>query len=43
MPWKECDHMEERLRFVDKLLKGEKMAAVCRESGISRKTEITHL
>jgi len=30
--------MDERLRFVAKLLDGEKMAAVCREFGISRKT-----
>ena len=30
MPWKECDHMNERLRFVAKLLEGEKMAPVCR-------------
>jgi transposase len=38
MPWKECNHMDERLRFVAKLLDGEKMAAVCREFEISRKT-----
>ena len=38
MPWKECNHMDERLRFVARLLEGEKMAAVCREFGISRKT-----
>jgi len=38
MPWKECNHMDERLRLVAKLLEGEKMAAVCREFGISRKT-----
>ena len=38
MPWKECNHMDERLRLVAKLLDGEKMAAVCREFGISRKT-----
>jgi putative transposase len=30
--------MDERLRLVAKLLDGEKMAAVCREFGISRKT-----
>jgi putative transposase len=30
--------MDERLRFVAKLLDGEKMSAVCREFGISRKT-----
>jgi transposase InsO family protein len=38
MPWKECDRMDERLRFVGRLLDGESMAAVCREFGISRKT-----
>jgi len=38
MPWKECSAMEERLRFVARLLDGEPMAAVCREFGISRKT-----
>jgi putative transposase len=30
--------MDERLRFVARLLEGEKMAVVCREFGISRKT-----
>ena len=30
--------MDERLRFVARLLDGEKMAAVCREFDISRKT-----
>lgn len=38
MPWKECNRMEERLRFVARLLDGEKMSVVCREFGISRKT-----
>ena len=38
MPWKECDRMDERLKFVARLLEGEKMAVVCREFGISRKT-----
>ncbi len=38
MPWQECNRMDERLRFVARLLEGEKMAAVCREFGISRKT-----
>ena len=38
MPWKECNHMDERVRFVARLLEGEKMAAVCREFGVSRKT-----
>ena len=30
--------MEERLRFIARLLDGEKMASLCREFGISRKT-----
>ena len=38
MPWKECKKMEERLRFVARLLDGEKMAPLCREFGIARKT-----
>jgi transposase InsO family protein len=38
MPWKECSVMDERLRFVAKLLEGEAMSEVCREFGISRKT-----
>ena len=38
MPWKECQIVEERLRFIARLLDGEKMAGLCREFGISRKT-----
>ena len=38
MPWKESSVMEERLRFVARLLDGEAMSEVCREFGISRKT-----
>lgn len=38
MPWKECSVMEERLRFVARLLEGEPMSDVCRTFGISRKT-----
>jgi transposase InsO family protein len=38
MPWKECSVVEERLRFVARLLDGEAMSDVCREFGISRKT-----
>src|ERR671912_762645 len=38
MPWKECHVMDERLRFVARLLEGEKMAPLCAELGISRKT-----
>ena len=38
MPWKASSVMEERLRFVARLLDGESMTDVCRELGISRKT-----
>ena len=38
MPWKECKAMDERLKFVARLLEGEKMAPLCREFGISRVT-----
>ena len=38
MPWKESSVMEERLRFVARLLDGEGMSEVCRSFGISRKT-----
>jgi hypothetical protein len=31
--------MDERLRFVARLLEGEKMTALCAEFGISRKTD----
>ena len=38
MPWKECSAVEERLRFVARLLEGETMTDLAREFGISRKT-----
>lgn len=38
MPWKECKRMDERVRFIARLLEGEKMAPLCREFGISRVT-----
>jgi putative transposase len=38
MPWKELSVMDERIRFVGRLLSGEKMARLCREFGISRAT-----
>ena len=38
MPWKASSVMEERLRFVARVLDGEPMTDVCREFGISRKT-----
>ena len=38
MPWMERSVMDERLRFVARLLDGEGMSDVCRSFGISRKT-----
>jgi hypothetical protein len=41
MPWKECHVMDERLRFVARLLEREKMAPLRAEFWISRKTGYT--
>ena len=38
MPWKESSVMDERLRFIARLLEGEAMTDLCLEFGISRKT-----
>jgi putative transposase len=38
MPWKVCKPMDERLKFIARLLDGEKMAGVCRDFNVSRKT-----
>jgi transposase len=38
MPWKASSVLEERLRFVARLLDGKAMREVCRDFGISRKT-----
>jgi len=38
MPWKECNIMNERMKFVVRLEDGERMTDLCREFGISRKT-----
>src|SRR5664279_2274951 len=38
MPWRASSVMEERLRFVARLLDGEAMTDVCREFGVSCKT-----
>jgi transposase InsO family protein len=38
MPWKVSCVMDERLRFVARLLEGEPMSDMCREFGISRTT-----
>ena len=38
MPWKECHVEDERLRFVARLLDGEKMARLCAEFGMRTPT-----
>ncbi len=38
MPWKASTVVEERLKFVVRLIDGEPMSDLCREFGISRKT-----
>lgn len=38
MPWRVTGPMEERKKFVQRILCGDQMADVCREFGISRKT-----
>ena len=38
MPWKESCLVDERHRFVNRLIEGDRMAELCREFGISRKT-----
>ncbi len=38
MPWKESHIMDERVRFISRLIDGERMVDLCMELGISRKT-----
>ena len=38
MPWKVRSIVDERMKFVSRVLAGEPLAAVCRDFGISRKT-----
>lgn len=38
MPWKEYGVMDERMKFVARLIEGDSMTELCREFGISRKT-----
>jgi len=38
MPWTETTVMDDRMRFVARLLDGERMSDLCREFGVSRKT-----
>jgi len=38
MPWMECCRMDERTRFIGRILDGERMSDLCQEFKISRKT-----
>lgn len=38
MGWKECSMVDERMKFVARLLEGEAMTSLCEEFGVSRKT-----
>jgi len=38
MPWKECSMLDKKIKFIARLLDGEKLAPLCREFNISRKT-----
>jgi transposase InsO family protein len=38
VPWKESHHVDERMYFVTRLARGERMTDLCQEFGISRKT-----
>ncbi len=38
MPWKASNLMDERIKFIGRVLDGEKISALCEEFGISRKT-----
>jgi putative transposase len=38
MPWKECAVVDQKVKFIARLLDGEKMAPLCREFNIARKT-----
>jgi hypothetical protein len=36
MAWKKCEIMDERIKFVSRLLDGESMSELCREFNISK-------
>jgi hypothetical protein len=38
MAWMECNIMDQKIKFIARLLEGEKMSPLCREFNISRKT-----
>jgi hypothetical protein len=39
MPWKECHVVDERLRFVARLLDGEKMAGLCEAENLTPRVD----
>ena len=43
VPWKECDKMSERIKFIARALDGERMTDLCKEFGISTKTGYKYL
>jgi putative transposase len=43
MPWKECHAVDERARFVARLMDCEPMTALCEQFGISRKDRLQDL
>ncbi len=40
MPWKECYVMDERVKFIARLLDGETMSGLCEEFSISRQDRL---
>jgi len=38
MPWKVSSYMDEKIKFIGRVLDGEKISDLCEEFGISRKT-----
>ena len=38
MPWRKCSVMDEKVKFISRLLDGDSMTVLCQEFGISRKT-----
>ena len=38
MPWKVSTNMDEKVKFIGRVLDGEKISELCEEFGISRKT-----
>ena len=43
MAWKECNKMDQKLKFIARYLEGETIAGPCRDFGISRQPVISSL